>query len=343
MFSSRIPLKALADLSRRLATSLSAGVDIRRTLTREADNTRGSLRSRMEQLRDAANRGQSLTEALRTTGMYFPYLFRQLVEVGERTGHTAEVFAQLAENYEHQVQLRRNFIRSITGPMMQLCGAILVIGLLIWILGIIEKPGSKTDILGWGLTGTRGVLIYFSIVGTIAVAIWLTLRAAQRGALWFGPVQRLLLRVPVLGGALRTLALARFAWTFHVAMNAGMEIMQALKLSLESTNNAVYRAKIQPVLAVIRQGQPVYDALSHAGGFPPEFLDVVAVGEESGRLVESLEIAARQMQDQARGALVVLTKVAGIVVWMIVAGFIIAMIFKLAFFYLGMINDALKM
>ncbi len=107
-FSSRISSKQLAAFCRRMATSLSAGVDIRRTTVREADMARGPAKHRMETIRDAVGRGESLASAIDATGEFFPSLFRQLVAVGEQSGHTAEVFKQLADHYEHQVSLRRS-------------------------------------------------------------------------------------------------------------------------------------------------------------------------------------------------------------------------------------------
>ncbi|MEX2139296.1 MAG: type II secretion system F family protein [Pirellulales bacterium] len=340
LFSPRVKTKQLAGLCRRMATSLGAGVDLRRTLNREAETTRGGLQRRLAEVRDVVARGIPLADAFAATGDYFPPLFRQLVEVGEQTGHTSEVFGQLGEHYEHQLALRRVFLGSIAWPLTQLIMAVAVIGLLIWIMGFLGTRGATADILGWGLKGTSGLAIYLLIVGSIASAIFVLIQAALRGALWWKPIQRALNRMPVLGRALRTLAIGRVAWTLHLALNSGMEVRRALRLALGLSGNARFEDVAEPMSAVISQGRPIHEAMIAARVFPGPFVDAVAVGEESGRLVETLAILSRQQQEEARGALAVLVRVAGFAVWLLVAGLIITMIFRLAGFYVGTIQDA---
>jgi type IV pilus assembly protein PilC len=323
-----------------MATSLGAGVDLRRTLTREADTTRGGLQRRMIFIRDNAARGNSLDEAFVATGDYFPPLFRQLVAVGEQTGHTAEVFGRLAEHYEHRLALRRVFLGSIAWPMIQLAGAIMVIGLLIWVMGWIGTRGASSDPLGWGLKGTSGLVIYLAVVGSVAAVIFALIEAARRGALWWKPIQRAVVRLPVLGRALNTLALSRVAWTLHLALDAGMDVRRALRLALTNSGHVRFESAAEPMLATISRGRPIHEAMSEVRVFPGAFVDAVAVGEESGRLVETLAILSHQQQDEARSAMTILVRLAGFAVWLLVAAMIITMIFRLAGVYLGTIRDA---
>jgi type IV pilus assembly protein PilC len=325
-----------------MATSLAAGVDLRRSLVREGDMTHGGLRRRMAEVRDCVAAGSPLAESFAATGDYFPPLFRQLVDVGEQTGHTAEVFGQLAEHYEHQIVLRRTFLTSIAWPMTQLVMAIAVIGLLIWIMGLLSARGATSDILGWGLKGTAGLAIYLLIVGVIAAAIFALIEAARRGALWWGPIQRVLLRIPVLGRALKTLALSRVSWALHLTLDCGMEVRRAVRLALLHSGNILFIDAAEPMTAVISSGRPIHEAMLHSGAFPPAYVDAVAVGEESGRLVETLAILSRQQQDEARSALAILVRLAGFAVWLLVASLIITMIFRLAGFYANTIESLAK-
>jgi type IV pilus assembly protein PilC len=336
----RVNTKQLAGLCRRMSISLGAGVDLRRTLNREAETTRGGLGRRLTEIRDSAARGTSLTEGFAATGDYFPPLFRQLVEVGEQTGHTAEIFGQLAEHYEHQLALRRVFLGSIAWPLTQLIMAVAVIGLLIWIMGLLATRGATSDILGWGLRGTRGLAIYLSIVGTIALAIFILVQAARRGAFWWAPIQRAVVRIPVLGRALKTLALSRLSWTLHLALDSGMEVRRALRLALAHSGNVRFADAAEPMVAVISRGRPIHEAMSEVRVFPGAYIDAVTVGEESGRLVETLAILSRQQQEEARSALAILVRLAGFAIWLLVAALIITMIFRLAGFYFGAIQNA---
>jgi type II secretory pathway component PulF len=97
------------------------------------------------------------------------------------------------------------------------------------------------------------------------------------------------------------------------------------------------------VLAAVRQGHEVYEALAETGAFPPQFVDMVRVGEESGTLVESMAHLAEQYQERARLAMGVLTVLMGVAVFALVGLVIIFLIFRIFGFYANTLNDALKM
>jgi type II secretory pathway component PulF len=140
---------------------------------------------------------------------------------------------------------------------------------------------------------------------------------------------------------LQTLALARLAWSMHLTMDAGMELRRGLRLSLRSTHSAWYTDQIERIDAGIAGGNSIYEVFCEAACFPPDFLDALQVGEHSGKLAESMALLSRQYQEQARAALATLTMLAGFAVWAAVALLIIALIFRLFMFYLGVINEAM--
>lgn len=339
-----ITVRELGQLCRRLSTSLAAGVDLRKTLAREAGGrTRRYATEQFEALRLEVNRGRSFSDAVARTHGFFPPLFREMVEVGEETGKLPEVLHHLAEHYELQIRLRRNFLAAITWPMMQLTVSIFIVGFVIWILGVIGSfTGQTIDILGLGLVGNRGALIYFGFVAAIALAIGLVVRAGLQGKLWVRPLQLLALRVPVLGPSLRTLALSRLAWSLHLTLDSGMDLRKAVPLSLRASRNPVFADTSDQLVYEIGRGREITEAMADTGAFPREFLDAVEVGERSGRLPEQLGLLSEQYEDQARRALATLTTMAGFGVWLVVAGLIIMIIFRLFSFYLGTINQALE-
>jgi type IV pilus assembly protein PilC len=339
----RIGLKPLAALCRRLAISTGAGVDVRTVWTREAKAVRGAGRRHFAEVSDAVADGRAVSDGLNQTGQYFPEFFRELVQVGEMTGHAPEVFRQLAEHYEHQLKVRRSFISSITWPLIELTMALGIVGLLIWLMGAIPTLAkNKTDLLGFGLTGTTGLVTYLIFLAVVGFAGFMIYRATSRHMLWVAPVQKAIMKIPKLGRALETLAVARLAWSMHVTLNSGMDLRPALKMSLASTNNVLYTQHIDGVLASIRSGNEIHESLTNTGVFPIDFIDAVQVGEESGQLVESMQILSLQYQDEARLAVDTLTKLLGVAVMGLVAGVIIFLIFRIfTNAYLGPLNDAL--
>jgi len=343
LVSPRIGTRQLANLCSRLSTSLEAGLDLRKVWGQEAERA-GALaaRSRFRKVSEAVNKGDSLAEALDSTGDYFPVLFRELVRVGEQTGHQGQAFGHLADHYQNQLRLRRLFLTSITWPLFQLGAAVVVVGFLIWILGVIgESRGATIDILGWGLVGNRGLAIYSSAVTLIGLSVAGLIFGITRGLAWTRPIQHLVMRVPQLGKALETLAIARLAWVLHLTQDAGMALRPSLKLALQSTGNARYMDVVPTVDEVIARGDTIEEAFRASGVFPREFLDAVLVGEQSGRLVESMAVLSRQYHERADAAMRVLTMLAGYVVWIFIAGIIILVIFRIFSFYLNSIRQAM--
>jgi type II secretory pathway component PulF len=346
IFSARIGQKELAPLCRRLATGLASGVDARKVWARESTGYASpAFRRRLESVSEAINHGSTLSDALAETGKFFPVLFREMVNVGEQTGKLAEVFRHLAEHYEHQIRLRRAFLASIAWPLLQLTAALSVVGLVILIMGYLPTgiDGKPIDFLGLGLVGGKGFIIYVSIVAAAVGVVWLIVLALRRGVLWVRPLQYVLMKVPVLGPSLQTLALAKLSWSLHLTLETEMSVLKSLPLSLRSTNNAYYTDQADEIVQAIRAGSDITSALADTRAFPREFLDSFHVGEQSGRLPETMGLLSNEYQDRAQRALATLTMMAGFGVWLLVAAMILVMIFRVFSFYLGTINDALKM
>ncbi len=345
MFSPRISLRTLAALCRRLSIATTAGIDARTVWRRELEQSTGPIREEIQRVHDAVSSGGSVGDTIAERA-YFPKLFRQLVGVGEATGSAAEVFKRLADHYEYQVSLRRSFLASLAWPMIQLGAAVAIVGVLIWAMGFIASmhPGRKPlDPLGIGLVGTSGLVIYFCVVGAVAGGVWMALRSAARGAAWTRPLQRAAMHLPVVGRCLKTIALARLAWTLQLTMNSAMEVRQALRLALEYAGNDHFSRHAEAVTNSISAGQEIHEALRSTGAFPADFLDAVTVAEHSGALVESLERLSRQYEEQAQSAASVLATVAGFLVWAMVAALIVTVIFRLALvMYFRPIMDAAR-
>jgi len=259
-----------------------------------------------------------------------------MVELGEQTGKMDTVFTRLADHYEHIAELRRNFLIGILWPAIQFVFAVLLVGFLIWIFGWITErnEGEMVDPLGFGLVGARGLAIYFGGIGFLAANVLLVALAFKQG--WLGaPIARVLLALPVIGKCLRMNALARMAWTLSLALESGSDARRALRLSLRSSQLAYYEETADQADAVILRGGEFHEALVPfaAGGSNDVFARAVA---------ESLDVVSRDYSERAKLANKLLTTAATIAIGAAVAVFVVFLIFRLFFFYLGMIEDALQ-
>ena len=163
---------------------------------------------------------------------FFPPLTCELVDVGEQTGNLESVLLRLGEHYQHLLRLRRAFLMGILWPAIQLVGAIVIIGLLILFFGVL---GTSATV--FGLSGVSGLRTYLLCVFGCAAVLFVLIRGLLRG--WFGPAPTaVLMRLPVIGSTLQTMALARLAWTLSLALNAGIDARRAIRMVLASTQRA---------------------------------------------------------------------------------------------------------
>jgi type IV pilus assembly protein PilC len=345
LISPQLSSKALSELSHRLGVEMESGIDVRRTWQREAESARGRVQVQFMAIRDSVGRGDSLSHAMAATGPLFPKMFLEMVNVGEETGTLARVFKRLSDHYRHQVQLQRSFLKAITWPMIELAAAIVIIGMMIWVLGIVAQRnnGKSVDVLGFGLVGTPGLLIYTNFWIAVGLCVTGLIVAVRRGMLWTRPLQNFVMRMPGIGQSLEELALARLTWALHLLMNVQMDLRRVVPLVLRTTGSDYYIRHTEQITRDVAAGDPLHVAFARSGVFPAEFIDALQVAEDSGQIVESTERLSQRYQEEAELALQTLTKIAGFLVWAIVAGMITLMIFRLASFYLNTINDALKM
>ena len=172
-------------------------------------------------------------------------------------------------------------------------------------------------------------------------SVFLLLCGLLRG--WFGSAPlAFAMRIPVLGSSLRLLSLSRFAWSFGMAIDAGMDALKSAQLGLSSTQNPMFMSYEGQILDGLARGRQFHEVLGAAGVFPDDFLDVIETAEISGTLTESLNRLSEDYQERAATAFRALSVVGGIAVMLMVGGMIIvcaiSLIMKL---YIGPIYDAL--
>lgn len=335
---------ALIELCRVLRHYLSAGLTVVDVFRKQADQGMVELRPVAQRLFVQVNQGSSLGAALEAEPA-IPPLMVSLIRVGEQTGMLPEVCGDLERFYLKQRELWRRFLAGIAWPVFQFVLATLVLTGLIWFLGQIpiNANGTGFDPLGVGLIGTSGALIFFTAVwGTLAL-VWLGVWVARRSLAGQAWVDRALLNLPAIGPCMQALALARFCLALRLTADSGMSIGRALRLSLRATGNAAFAEAAHQAAATVKRGEEVHTALSGSGLFPPEFLHILSVAEESGTIPEVMKHQGEHYTDEASRRLTFLTAIAAGGIWLFVAGVIILAIVRLYGSYLGNIDAHLPL
>jgi type II secretory pathway component PulF len=340
-----ISTHSLIRLCHRVGMAVRSGVDARRLWETEERHASGRLKNAITLIRRQVTAGGTVAEGMQASDGYFPPMFVHMVAVGEHTGKLDEVLKRLAQHYEHMAAMRRMFLIGIGWPLFELVLAVLVIGLLIFITGIIgaARGTEAPDVLGWGLVGTRGMIIWFMSCGLVAGAIAVAVHAVARGRLGSQPVLAAM-RIPVLGPCLEALALSRMTWSLALALDAGMDARRAVTLAISAAQNPYYESAGPRVAAAIRANQQFHESFAAAGVFPADFIQQVEVAEMAGTTSESLLRLAQEYEERAKTAMKTLTLVVTGLVWLVIFGVIIFAIFSLFInAYLKPINDMLKM
>lgn len=335
--------KALFPFCHAMSRMLEAGIDIRKALETAVKSSRDArLRNTVYEVSRLIKSGHDLTSSFRKYARHYPRLFIDLVTVGEETGSLPEIMDALGDYYEARVQTIRDFRSAIAWPMLQLFAAIMVIGLLIYLLGLISSGtgAPPIDFLGLGLHGTSGALTWFGLTfGTIA-GIWLVWTVVSRnltGKVFLDPF---LLGIPAVGNCLKKFAIARFAWCFSLTQGAGMSIKPSLTSSLNATANGAFIAANPIIWKEIHDGATLGKAMRASKIFPSEFLHFVDTAEQTGTVPEAMNRMSRHFDDEAQRALKFLTILAARMVWAGVAVMIVFFIFRIAMVYVGMLNGA---
>src|SRR5262249_26327090 len=146
-------------------------------------------------------------------------------------------------------------------------------------------------------------------------------------------VDGFLLRLPVLGPCLHSIAMARFCLALRLTMDTGMSIKSALWLCLRATGNEAFVARGPVVVEAVRSGEDLTTALTRSNLFKTEFLHILAVAEEGGRVPEVMRNQADYYEEEAARRMTILTSMAGLGVWMVVATLIIIVVIRIFMSY----------
>lgn len=293
---------ALEDLMffcRQMHTLTRSGVPLIRGLAGLAESTRNDVLSRVlrEVIRDLEG-GYGLSQAFNQHGEIFPPLIIGILQVGENSGRVDEAFLQLAGHLERERDTRERMKTAMRYPTMVL-GAI---GMAMAVINLFVIPAFARVFAGFNaelpwatkiLLGTSSFAVHYwpLLLGGLALLIWLWLRFIRtgKGQLWW---DRTKLRLPVVGPVIMKTTLARFARSFAMMMKSGVPIVQGLTLLADAVDNAYMTGLLVDLRRSIERGESVGRTAASLGLFPPLVLQMIEVGEESGRLEEMLEEVA---------------------------------------------------
>lgn len=298
-FLERVSSQEVAIFTRQLATLLRAGIPLTEALAalaEQSDNKK--LQLIVAGLRQKVNEGGALAEALSAHPRIFPDLYTNMVRSGEAAGNLDAVLERLAEFLDAQHALRSKVSGALTYPLVMLVLGGVVMGVLMVV--VIPQIAAVFEDSGKTLPWNTQLLI---AMATLAGGYWWIVLPLLGGGVWAvrrwarSPhgkafVDRVGLKVWVVGPLLRYIAVARFARTLSTMLSSGVPLLVALDIVKRVLNNTVLEKVIELSRDAIREGESIAVTLKRSGQFPSMMCHMVAVGERSGQLESMLENVA---------------------------------------------------
>ncbi|GGE81872.1 type II secretion system F family protein [Mycetocola zhadangensis] len=294
--SKGVGLKDLAVMSRQMATMTSAGLSLMRTLSILSEQTESKPLARiLGTVRDDVETGVSLSDAMRKHDRDFPPIMINMVKAGETGGFLDKALETVATNFEKEAELKNTIKSAMTYPVVVVGMVVIAVaGMLIFIVPVFkemfEGMGGSLPLPTQLLVTMSEQMIWFGplvLVGSIVFSIWWKKnKHTEAVRKVVDPVK---LKIPVFGGLMTKLAVARFSRNFADMIGAGVPILQALQIVGETSGNYVIERSLKGVADSVRQGKSIAAPLADESVFPPMVVQMVAVGEDSGALQQMLD------------------------------------------------------
>ena len=342
---SRITPKDIAQFSRQIATMLKSGVPIVTAMEIIGGGQKNvKMRDLVNGLRSDIESGSSFSEALGRYPVQFDELFRNLVKAGESAGVLDTVLDTIATYKENIEALKGKIKKAMFYPAMVVAVALLVSAILL----VFVVPQFEEVFKGFGAELPAFTMLvvnlsrfmttwWWMIFMVIAGAIIAFIMVKKRSIAFSHFLDRLILKLPVVGNIMHQAAIARFARTLAVTFKAGVPLVEALESVAGATGNTVYEKAVLRVRDDVSVGYQVNMAMKQTGLFPHMVVQMVAIGEEAGALDTMLFKVAEFYEQEVNNAVDALASLIEplivVMLGVIVGSMVVAMylpIFKLA-------------
>jgi len=293
MTGAGVRLRHLSAAYGQLSDLLSAGVPMLRALDiLSKTSTSPPLAAAFRDVQDGVAEGATLADAMAARSEIFGELDVAMVRAGERAGFLEDVLTNLAAFLERQDDLRAKVQGAMIYPIILASfAAVAVTALLVWLVPKFEQFLSKMPLplpskvlfaASGALRGYWPVLLGVAAVVVGGAVGWARSEMGKR--VW----NRLKLRIPLAGRAIRMVAITRFCRVFGTMLANGINILEALAISKDATGNALMRGAIEEAAENVRAGESLAEPLRRSGFFPTEIIEMILVAEESNQLEKVL-------------------------------------------------------
>ena len=329
----RIKPGEVSNITRQLATLMGAGIPLVQSLDSLIEQTRNpALKKVVAQIKDSVNEGNTLTSALGEHPGLFSSIFINMVRAGEASGSLDIVLERLAEFTEKQEALKSKFQAALVYPVfMAFIGTAILFILITYIVPNITQVFDEMDkvlplptlfliALSDFLKSYWWILPILFVILLSGVRLFIRQEFGRR--IW----DLIKLKTPVTGIVVQKIILARIASTLGSLLDNGVGLMASMQIIRTLVNNVHIAHVIDDAMKQIEKGQSMTVSLGDSPWFPPMFVQMVAVGEQSGNLESMLKKVSRAYERDVETAIMAMTSLlepAMIVLMGLAVGFVV--------------------
>ena len=329
-FLERVKARELSVMTRQLATMVSSGVTILRTLYVLEEQTESKLLKRaLVEIRKSVEAGLPLSDALARHPKIFSPLYISMVRSGEAGGLLESALQRTADQLEKEDALRRQVRAAMVYPAVVITFALAVLlALVAFIVPVFAKVfkdfGGKLPALTKFTVGLSDFITskWYLVIVIVVAVIW-SFFAWKRSS-WGRPQwDRFRLRIPLrIGEVVQKVALARWSRTLSALVSAGVPILQAIEVTGKTAGNKVVEDAMDSVHDSVKRGGTIAAPLKEVRVFPAMVVHMVGVGEETGALDTMLSKIADFYEDEVSAAIKALTSILEPVMIILIGGIV---------------------
>lgn len=333
----KVSLKEITLFSRQIATMISAGVSLLKSITVLSEQNENPLfKAILEKVKSDLTSGIPLSQALSKYPKQFSKLYVSMVKAGEASGALEVVLNRLAISLEKAEALKGKVKGAMVYPIIVLTIAFaIVFGLLTFVVPTFTKMFTEAGMQLPGLT-----MVVVRISDFLKVFWWLVLGAIGGGIFSLkkyletekgrANFDKMALKLPIFGPFARKAAVAKFTRTMATLLESGVPILTAFDIVADTVGNVVIADAILVAKASIKEGNTIAKPLTESGQFPVMVTQMIEIGEESGAITEMLSKIAdfnEREVEEAVSALVAAIEPMAIVLMAVLVGFIVIAMF----------------
>lgn len=332
-----VPLDALTNFFRQLATMLGAGVPIHQamhTLGNQRANPR--LRKVITEIRESIVAGENIADAFDRYPEIFNPVQRALIRVGVTGGLLENNLRQIADYLEQEQELRRLLRKTTLYPKVLVFAAIVIPQVPPLVLGALGVQGGKpANEVVWGIVWV------FAQIGLLIFGLWAAGRILTQNRAFRWTWDAFKVSIPSVGFTLRQLALAKFARALSALYNSGLPFTQAVRVAADASGNEYLSSAIKPTALKIESGLGITESLQSAKVFPQMVMDMVATGENTGEVGTMLDKVGDYYEEEGKVRAQQAAVIFGVVVYLGIAIYIAFLVIQsYSGYFAGVMNSA---